>query len=168
MRWQLPTALLLVLALAGAGWGLARRQIRAGALAGSASDRPRPRQARPPHGGTAIPLGEDQFNVELVRSPATGTLQAFILDGELEDYLRIPARVLELQVEADGRRQTLRLLPVADAATGETVGDTSLFQARADWLRRTGRFQGMLVSVSVQGQTFRSVRFSFADGDPRP
>jgi hypothetical protein len=161
MRWKTPMTVLVLLVLAVGAWGLVRARINATALAGTAHDIPKPHQDQPPHGGTAIGLGDDQFNVELVRDAASGTLKAYILDGEMEEYVRIKAKVLELVVEHDGRPETLKLLPVADAATGETVGDTCLFQARADWLKRVDHFKGTLRSLAVQDQTFKAVPFAF-------
>ncbi len=153
-------AALAVLALAGGGWCLVRAHIRATALAGSAQDRPKPHQARPPHGGTAVVLGDEQFQLELVREPASGTLKVYVLDGELEDFVRIGAKVLELQVQRPGRNETLKLVPVADAATGETVGDTCLFQTRADWLKQVDHFSGTIKALVIQDQTFKSVPFA--------
>jgi len=167
MRWKLPLAILILVAAAGGGWVLVRRNINAGAVAGSASDVVKPHQEQPPHGGTAVSLGDDDFQLELVRDPATGTLRAFLLDGEMESYVRIAAKALVLEVEREGRKDTLRLLPVADSATGETVGDTSLFQARADWLRRVDRFQGVIPSLAIHDQTFRLVKFKFPEGNEK-
>ena len=152
-------------ALAGAGWGLVRARINATALAGSSRDLPKPHQDTPPHGGTAIGLGDDQFNLELVRDPVEGTLKAFVLDGEMEDYVRIKAKVLKLEVEHEGRRETLKLLAVADSATGETVGDTSLFQTQRDWLKRVDHFKGTIPALAIQDQSFKAVAFAFPEGN---
>jgi len=159
MKAKQVIAALAVLVLAGGGWYLVRAHIRATALAGSAQDRPKPHRALPPHGGTAVGLGDEQFQLELVRDPALGTLKVYVLDGELEDFVRIGAKVLELQVQRPGRSETLKLLPVADAATGETVGDTCLFQTQADWLRQVDHFHGIIKSLAIQDQTFKSVPF---------
>jgi hypothetical protein len=165
MRWKTPLAVLVVLALAGGAWALVRARINATALAGTAHDIPKPHRDQPPHGGTAIGLGDDQFNLELVRDPAAGTLKAFVLDGEMEDFIRIKAKVLEIEAEHDGRKETLKLLPVADAATGETVGDTCLFQTRADWLKRVDHFKGTIRALAIQDQSFKSVAFAFPEGN---
>jgi hypothetical protein len=162
-----PIAVLLALALAGGGWALVRRRIQATALAGTASDPVRPHQHRPPHGGTPIVLGDEQFHMELVRDAAAGTLRAYILDGELEDFIRIGAKAFTLQVERDGRKDTLAFRPVADLATGETVGDTSLFEARADWIRRTDRFKGNIINLPIRDQVFRAVAFGFPEGNDK-
>jgi len=158
-------ALLALLALGGGTWCLVRSRIAAGALAGSAHDVARPHKDVPPHGGTPVGLGDDQFNVELVRDAASGTLQAYILDGEMEDYIRISAPALDLQIDRNGRKTPLRLLPVADPATGETVGDTCLFRAKADWLKQTDHFKGVIKRLAIQDQTFQAVAFAFPEGN---
>jgi hypothetical protein len=167
MRYKMPIAFLVVLALAGSAWFLVRARINATAVAGTSHDIPKPHQDQPPHGGTPIGLGEDQFNLELVRDPAAGTLKAFVLDGEMEDFIRISAKVLEIDVEHEGRKDTLKLLPVADAATGETVGDTCLFLTQADWLKRVDHFKGVIKNLAIQDQKFQSIAFSFPEGNTK-
>ena len=167
MRYKMPIAFLVVLALAGSAWFLVRARINATAVAGTSHDIPKPHQDQPPHGGTPIGLGEDQFNLELVRDLAAGTLKAFVLDGEMEDFIRISAKVLEIDVEHEGRKDTLKLLPVADAATGETVGDTCLFLTQADWLKRVDHFKGVIKNLAIQDQKFQSIAFSFPEGNTK-
>jgi len=167
MNLKRTLAALLVLALAGGGWALVRWRIRATALAGSARDPVKPHQHRPPHGGTPVVLGDEQFHVELVRDPAAGVLRAYILDGEMEDFVRIAAKAITVQADLDGRKETLAFRPVADLATGETVGDTSLFEARADWIRSAGHFKGVIVNLPVRDQVFKHVAFSFPEGNDR-
>jgi hypothetical protein len=164
---KLSIALLAALAVAGGAWGLVRSHIRATALAGSAADRPKPHQAAPPHRGTPVVLGDEQFTIELVREPASGTLRAYVLDGEMEDFIRIAARQLDLQVQLQDRKESLSLKPVADLATGETVGDTSLFEARCDWLKSADTFKGTFRNLKIQDQTFKSVAFSFPEGNAK-
>jgi hypothetical protein len=167
MRYKKPLAFLVVLALAGGAWHLVRTRINATALPGTSHDVTKPHQNKPPHGGTPVGLGDDQFNLELVRDPGAGTLKAFVLDGEMEDFIRISAKVLVIEVEHEGRKDTLKLLPVADLATGETVGDTCLFQTQADWLKRVDQFKGVIPSLAIQDQKFQSVAFKFPEGNEK-
>ncbi len=164
MRPKHAIAILTVLALAGGGWALLRSRIGAAALAGSATDQPKPHHAVPPHRGTPVELGDEQFTIELVREPASGTLRAYVLDGEMESFIRIAARQLDLQVQGQA---TLTLKPVADLATGETVGDTSLFEARADWLKSAATFKGIFRNLKIQDQVFKSVEFGFPEGNAK-
>ena len=167
MRLKHAIAFLAVLVLAAGGWALVRSHIRATALAGSATDRPKPHQAVPPHHGTPVELGDEQFTIELVREPASGLLRAYVLDGEMESFIRIATRQLDLEVQRPGRKETLTLKPVSDLATGETLGDTSLFEARADWLKSTDTFKGVFKNLKIQDQVFKSVEFSFPEGNAK-
>jgi hypothetical protein len=167
LRLKHAIVLLTALALIGGAWVLIRSHIRATALAGSAIDQPKPHQPIPPHRGTPVELGDEQFTIELVREPASGTLRAYILDGEMESFIRIAARQLDLEVQRPDREETLTLKPVADLATGETVGDTSLFEARADWLKSADTFKGVLKNLKIQDQVFKSVEFSFPKGNAK-
>jgi hypothetical protein len=165
MRFKRSLAILAVLGVAAGSWYLVRSRIRATALAGTAHDQPRPHQHHPPHGGTPVVLGDEAFHLELVRDPGAGTLRAYLLDGEMEAFVRIPATRLTLDVEREGGKATLDLLPVADLATGETVGSTSLFEVQADWLKTTDHFKGVFREVRVQDQTFKTVTFAFPEGN---
>ncbi len=167
MRLRLPLAILAALALAGGSWCLVREHIRATALAGTAHDQPRPHVPHPPHGGTPVVVGDEAFHLELVRDPVEGTLRAYVLDGEMEDFVRIGAPRLILEVDREGRKDTLALMPVADLATGETVGDTCLFQARAGWLKTVGHFKGVFQDLKIQDQTFKAVPFDFPEGNDK-
>jgi hypothetical protein len=119
----------------------------------------------PPHGGTPVVLGEEAAHVELVRDAASGRLQAYVLDGELENFIRVADAALTIVAAGDGGERTLTLLPVADAATGETAGDTSLFAAQADWLKTTPRFTARLTAITVRGTAYRDVGFAFPEGN---
>jgi hypothetical protein len=128
---------------------------------GSASDeRPQLHKDVPPHGGTPVALGDD-YNLELVRDPAEGSLSGYVLDDEMEDFVRSSSGSITIVARFGGRTETLVLAAVANPATGETVGDTSLFQGRADWLKATSSFDGTLVGVTIRKTTFANVSFSF-------
>jgi hypothetical protein len=123
------------------------------------AEKPELHQSHPPHGGTAVALGED-YALELVRDPATGTLSAYVLDDEMEDFIRSPDSAITVQIQAGGSAQTLFLAAIANPATGERVGDTSLFEGRADWLEAAGPFAGVLQQITVRGTPFRAVPFT--------
>ena len=118
----------------------------------------------PPHGGAPVELGEEENHVELVRDAASGKLQAFVLDGELENFVRIAAPSLEITAQVSGHETNLVLLAVANNATGEKVGDTSLFEGQADWLKTTPEFDGVLKSITVHGKTYSNLKFNFPKG----
>ena len=45
----------------------------------------------PPHGGTPVVLGNEAYHLELVVDAASGTLQVYVLDGEMENFVRVSA-----------------------------------------------------------------------------
>jgi hypothetical protein len=118
-----------------------------------------------PHGGTVVVLGDEQFHLEFVRDPAAGKLTAYVLDAHLEDFIRIPAAGFEIAATAAGRPETLTLTPVANLATGETVGDSAEFATQADWLKTTSEFDAVLSSITIRGATFTGVKFNFPQGN---
>ena len=119
----------------------------------------------PPHGGTPVELGEEEYHVELLRDAASGKLQAFVFDGELENFVRVPATSLEITAQVSGHEEKLILQPIANSATGEKIGDTSLFETQADWLKTTAEFEGVLKEIVVRGKTYSDVKFNFPKGN---
>jgi hypothetical protein len=117
-----------------------------------------------PHGGTLIEIGDHQFNLELVRDAATGTLNAYVLDAHAENFVRLPLPSLSLTAHHGGTETPLVLHPVANAATGETAGDTSQFSAQADWLKTTPTFDGVVPEISIRGSRFEKIVFNFPNG----
>lgn len=119
----------------------------------------------PPHGGTPVVLGEEAAHVELVLDAGSGRLQAYVLDGELENFIRVAEPSLTIVATVDGAERALVLAAVASPASGETVGDTSLFETQADWLKTTPRFAAKLASITVRGVVYRDVVFGFPEGN---
>lgn len=120
---------------------------------------------RAPHGGTAIVLGNEAFHLELVRTADAGLLTCYVLDGHMESFIRIPAPRLDIETTVSNVTRTLELLPVANAATGEKSGDTSQFEARAEWLKSATNFTGKVIGVTIKGTTFTNVSFRFPEGN---
>jgi hypothetical protein len=119
---------------------------------------------KPPHGGAPVELGEEEYHVEFVRDATAGKLQAFVMDGELEFFVRIAAPALEVTAQVAGKEEALVLQPVANNATGETVGNTSLFEAQAGWLKSATNFDAVLKEITVHGKTYTNVAFNFPKG----
>jgi hypothetical protein len=117
-----------------------------------------------PHGGAAVELGDEEYHVELVLDAATGTLQAYVLDAELENFVRSSAPTLEIEATIAGAPKAVSLAAVPNAETGETVGDTSLYEGQADWLKAARVFDGTLKTIAIRGTTFSDVKFNFPKG----
>jgi hypothetical protein len=107
-----------------------------------------------PHGGTLIEVGDHAYNLELLRDPASGKLTVWVLDGHAENFVRIKAAAIEATAAVGGEKKSLSLKAVANAATGETVGDTSQFEAQADWLKGTAAIEVTVPSVEIKGRRF--------------
>ncbi len=120
-----------------------------------------------PHDGTPVVLGQEAFHLELVRDTATGTLTAYVLDGEMENFVRVKAPAFEIVATVGAERRPLAFLAVANSATGETVGDTSQFEAQADWLKATANFDATLTALEVKGTAFKAVAFNFPKGNDK-
>lgn len=112
------------------------------------------------HGGTLIEIGDHAYNLELVRDTATGKFTAYVLDSHAENFVRIAAPSLEVVAYSGGERRTLTLLPVANTATGETIGNTSQFEAEADWVKRGGELNGEIAAFEIRGTRFPTTAFN--------
>jgi hypothetical protein len=121
-------------------------------------------KAVPPHGGTPVVLGEN-YKMELVLDAPAGRLEAYILDDDFENFVRTTMDSFEMTARLPGREETLMFKAVANHATGESIGDTSLFEAQADWLRTDTNFNAILKQVTVRGTTFSNIAFNFPKGN---
>lgn len=114
-----------------------------------------------PHGGTLIELGKHEFNLEFVLDAAAGTLDAYVLDGHAEKFVRIAMPSFEIIAKAGDKTETLKFTPVANPATGETVGNTSQYRATSDLLKSAAAFDGVLKEINIRGISFTFVSFKF-------
>jgi len=126
------------------------------AAACSGADEPpaAPHAHRPKFGGVLVGLGDHEANLELVHDAAEGSLSVYVLDAHAENTVRIAAQSLVAVV--DGRK--IDLFAVGSALTGETPGNTSLFEGRDDALR-TSPVRGRIERVNVRGRTFAGIAF---------
>lgn len=132
----------------------------------SVSDsQPRKHLHHPPHGGTAVVLGDEVYHLELVLDAPAGRLSVYVLDGEMENFVRIAAAGFQVEVTTPAATHLLTLLPVANPQTGETAGDTALFEAQADWLKGLHEFDGSVKSLMIRNSQFSNVRFNFPKGN---
>lgn len=119
-----------------------------------------------PHDGTAVVLGDEFYHVEFVLDAAAGKLSAYILDGHMEEYVRCAMPAFDVVATVGGGApQTLTFKAIADAASGEKVGDTSLFEASADWLKTTREFDAVITQIEVKKSAFSAVAFNFPKGN---
>lgn len=115
----------------------------------------------PKNGGQLVEIGSHQFNFELLADANAGKLTLWVLDAHAENYVRIPAPTLTVKASVDGGEKVLVLAAVANAASGEKVGDTSQFEGSADWLKTAKGFSGTVQAVTLRGQSFGDVAFTY-------
>ena len=120
---------------------------------------------KPPHHGTPVVLGKEEYHVELLLDAPAGGLRAYIMDGELENFVRVPAQSFAVAATLGGKQEVLIFKAVANNATGEKVGDTALFEAHADWLKTNAVFDAVLRQLTVRGTTYENVAFNFPKGN---
>ena len=132
-NWLPVIALLLLIASVSA---CARRNDHT-SPSGATASAPAKHEHKAPHAGTAVVLGQEAYHLyfELVRDAIEGKLTAYVLDGEMENFIRVKAPAFEIVAVVDGAKRPLALNAVANTATGETVGDTAQFEAQAEWLK---------------------------------
>lgn len=118
----------------------------------------------PPHGGTAIDLGDEEAHLEFVLDAAAGKLTCYVLKPHMSGFQRITQETVELTATVAGKPETLTLKAVANAATGEKAGDTSQFEAQADWLKTAKSFDAELKKIGVRGKDYTALKFNFPKG----
>jgi hypothetical protein len=119
----------------------------------------------PPHHGTPVVLGNEEYHVELVLDAAAGKLDAYVMDGELENFVRVQQPTFEVVASHQGHEDTLIFKAVPNQATGETVGDTSQFETQADWLKTEKEFDAVLKNLTVRGSKYQDIKFNFPKGN---
>jgi len=122
---------------------------------------------KPPHGGTPVVLGNEEHHVELVLNPLEGRMDAYIMDGELDNFQRIKAESFPMTVRLPDQEQTLLFKAVPNNATGEKIGDTSMFAAQAPWLKAAKSFDAVLPQIEVRGSIYTNVEFNFPKGNDK-
>lgn len=109
------------------------------------------------HGGTLVEVGEHQFNLEFLHDPAAGKLTMWVLDAHAENFVRVRLPAIQVITNDGGVEHTLTLSAVANAATGETVGDSAQFEATAPWLKEAKTVPVRVPSIHIRGQAYRDI-----------
>lgn len=119
----------------------------------------------PPHGGTAVVLGEESHHLELLLAPGSSTLSLYVLDGHMEEFVRIAAPSVTLEIQTPATSQTVELHAVPNRVTGETIGSTSMFASTNELWATVQRFQGKIPGIEIQGARYTNVTFAFPEGN---
>jgi hypothetical protein len=116
-----------------------------------------------PHGGTPVQVGDHGFHLELVTDPIDGKMHAYVLDDHMEQYVKVPLTTFELVAKTGGQEQRLTFNAVTNPPSGSAT-NTSLFSASADSLASLTNFEGIIPRITLDGETFENVTFSYPKG----
>jgi hypothetical protein len=122
-------------------------------------------KGKPLHGGTPVVLGSDEYHLEFVLDPLSGRMEAYVMDGEFENFVRIEASSFEITAKLSDADRSLVFRAVANNATGEKAGDTAQFEAQADWLKGVTNFSAVLKDLNIRGSDYRQITFNFPKGN---
>jgi hypothetical protein len=118
----------------------------------------------PPHGGTPVNVAEHKYHLELVRDATNGVMQAYVLDGDLHDFIRVPETNFTLVAKLSGQTERLEFQRMTNATSPNPADPSFLFEARAEWVKNATNFDGLIPSITLKGQTFTNVTFPFPKG----
>lgn len=114
-----------------------------------------------PHGGVLVELGDHVGNIEFLLEE-DGTLTAYVFDAHAENAVRIEQPTLELLITVGDSTEAVSLDAVANALTGESVGDTSEFVARVQSLAGKANFEAELKNITFKGVDFANILVSYS------
>ena len=124
-----------------------------------------PHHHEPPNGGAGVTLGNEDAHIEFLVNAEAGTVTAWFYKPHMANFLRMKLESFEVLAKREGGDAKLVFEAVANPVTGETVGDTSEFLAKADWLSDTGTFDAVLPEITVLGKVYRNVAFNYPKGN---
>ena len=113
-----------------------------------------------PHGGSLAMLGNHFAQLELVAGQNPGEWSIYVLDGGAERFVRI--ELSQIFVTMDG--QDVVFQAVANAATGESVGDTAQFSGSVESLGKDNQFPVIIKEIVVNRQPFLMIEFDYPEG----
>ncbi|MDA9120046.1 hypothetical protein N9J83_07880 [Opitutales bacterium] len=115
-------------------------------------------------GGILMELGPhgSGHNLELLLNNK-GEFEIFILDAHAENYVRIAQSTIELNLADNNRTLTLNAIP--DPATGETVGNSSLFRSSQS-VENLLPIKAEMVNVTIGSSNYLNTPLSFS-GNPK-
>ncbi len=104
----------------------------------------------PPHGGTLIELGEEEYHGELVHDQEAGTVTVYILDGHVENAVPIAAE--EITISAQSQSYTLKAQPQEGEAQGQSSRFVSSDKELSDFM--AGEDVHARLILQIEGQPY--------------
>lgn len=119
----------------------------------------------PPHGGTPVLIADHKNHLELVRDGTAGLMQAYVLDDDLHDFIRVPETNFTLVATiSPGHSERLEFQRVTNSTTANLAEPSFLFEGRAEWIKAASKFDGLIPTITLKGRTFTNISFPFPKG----
>jgi hypothetical protein len=145
---------ILTLAVAGAV---------AAAVSGYDNSQAAEKQKGLPHGGTGVVVREHRLNLELVPDPAAGLCRAYLYDDAFAKPVAVAETNFTMLARVGGREERADFVRVPDKGNGGTK-ESSVFEARAEWIKTASKFEGLIPTATFKGRTYRNIKFPFPEG----
>ena len=123
-----------------------------------------------PHHGTLVVVAGHAHHLELVLDAETGKLTGYVLDEDAKDAVAIQQSELALGIalpsESKDKTDLPDLLEVKlSAVNPNDAGATSEFSGQSDQLKGLKEFDAVLLSIKIEGQEFKEIKFNFPKGN---
>lgn len=107
-------------------------------------------------------VGEHDFHLELVNDTHAGKMLAYVHDDHMEHAESVPPTTFELVAKMDGKEHRATF----NAGDGSTTAATNVnvFTAKADWFKSATNFEGLIPTITLKGETFTNVTFTYPKG----
>ena len=109
-------------------------------------------------------VAEDKFHLELVLDATAAKMQAYVLDGHLENYVAVPETNFLLLAKAGGNTEQLAFQRAPEPPSGKVPEKSFLFEAQGEWLKSVKNFDGNIPTITLKGKSYTNISFSFPKG----
>lgn len=117
------------------------------------------------YGGALVEVGDHVGQVEFVLAKDTGKLVVYIMDGHAENPVRVAWPAFNFDVTVGGAAPvSVSATPVANPLTGETVGDTSQYEATVEALKGAEAFDVTIPPFEFRGVQIDAISFKYPEG----
>jgi hypothetical protein len=126
-----------------------------------------------PHDGALVAIGDEDAHLEFVLDADTGTLKAYVLDGEAEKAVAIKQAKLQIAFTVakagdgtdEGGLPADATIVMLAAVSPSADGMASEFEGQADGLKGAEKFAANLTALTVGGKSFKNVAFKYPEGN---
>jgi hypothetical protein len=125
-----------------------------------------------PHGGALAAVGEEDAHLEFVLDADSGTLKAYVLDGDADEAVAIKQASLQLAVtlrkgddeEKSGLSEDAVIMMLSAVSSADD-GTASEFEGQSYALKGAEKFAAVVTNVTVAGKSFKNVAFKYPEGN---